>query len=39
MNPVPESNNFPACFHRVTIKGLVVKDGKILLYKEIPQVE
>ena len=29
-----QSKDFPACFHRVTIKGLVVKDGKILLMKE-----
>lgn len=34
MEPVLQSSNFPACFHRVTIKGLVVKDGKILLCKE-----
>ncbi len=34
MPSIPESNNFPACFHRVTIKGLVVKDSKILLVKE-----
>lgn len=29
-----ESEYFPACFHRVTVKALVVKDGKILLLKE-----
>ncbi|MCR4260856.1 MAG: NUDIX hydrolase [Candidatus Colwellbacteria bacterium] len=38
MSSVPKSNNFPACFHRVTIKGLAVKDGKILLFKEAPQL-
>jgi len=30
----PQSKDFPACFHRVAIKGLVVKDGKILFLKE-----
>lgn len=38
MSLIPESKNFPACFHRVTIKGLVVKDGKILLLKESSQL-
>ena len=33
-----QSKYFPACFHRVTIKGLVVKDGKILLLKESPKL-
>jgi 8-oxo-dGTP diphosphatase len=28
------STEFPDCFHRVTIKGLYVKDGKVLLMKE-----
>ncbi|HWH07484.1 MAG TPA: NUDIX hydrolase [Candidatus Paceibacterota bacterium] len=28
------SNQFPACFHRVTIKGLCVRDGKVLLGRE-----
>ena len=32
--PEIQSKDFPPCFHRVTIKGLVVKDGKILLMKE-----
>jgi 8-oxo-dGTP diphosphatase len=31
------SKNFPDSFHRVTIKALVVKDGKILLVKESPE--
>jgi 8-oxo-dGTP diphosphatase len=28
------SKNFPDCFHRVTIKGLCVRDGKVLLVHE-----
>lgn len=28
------STQFPDCFHRVTIKGLCVRDGKILLVRE-----
>jgi 8-oxo-dGTP diphosphatase len=28
------STFFPDCFHRVTIKGLCVKDGKVLLVRE-----
>lgn len=28
------SNSFPDSFHRVTIKGICVRDGKILLMKE-----
>lgn len=28
------SNNFPDSFYRVSVKGLCVKDGKILLVKE-----
>ena len=32
------SNLFPDSFHRVTIKGLFVKDGKILLIKESPKI-
>ena len=38
MDSVPQSKDFPACFHRVTIKGLVVKDEKILLLKESPKL-
>ncbi len=34
MNSIPLSKDFPPCFHRVTIKALIVKDGKILLLKE-----
>jgi len=30
----PASNNFPDCFYRVTIKGLCVRDGKLLLIRE-----
>lgn len=33
-----ESKDFPPCFHRVSVKGLVVKDGKILLLKEAPEL-
>lgn len=33
-NSKKESKHFPACFHRVTVKGLVVQDDKILLLKE-----
>lgn len=33
-NPHPKSSFFPDCFYRVTVKALVVKDGKILLLKE-----
>lgn len=28
------STQFPDCFHRVTIKGLCVRDGKVLLGRE-----
>lgn len=28
------SNNFPDCFYRVTIKGMCVRDGKLLLSRE-----
>ena len=34
MSEVHTSKDFPPSFHRVTIKGLIVKDGKILLFKE-----
>ncbi len=30
----PKSPNFPDCFYRVSVKGLFVKDEKILLFKE-----
>lgn len=36
--PTQKSSHFPDCFHRVTIKDLVVKDGKILLLKESPKL-
>ena len=29
-----ESKDFPASFHRVTIKGLCVRDGKLLMVRE-----
>ena len=29
-----QSSNFPNCFYRVTIKGLSVRDGKLLMIKE-----
>ena len=32
------STSFPDSFHRVTIKGLCVRDGKILLLKESPEI-
>ena len=31
------SNEFPDCFHRVTIKGLCVRDSKVLLVHESPE--
>ena len=32
---MPEKSSFfPDCFHRVTIKGLCVRDGKVLLIQE-----
>jgi 8-oxo-dGTP diphosphatase len=34
MNDVLKSENFPDSFFRVTIKGLCVRDGKVLLLKE-----
>lgn len=34
MNNKEHSKEFPDCFHRVAIKGLCVKDGKILLVRE-----
>lgn len=32
------SKDFPECFHRTVVKGLFVKDGKILLVKEAPDL-
>ena len=34
----PKSNFFPDSFHRVTVKALVVKNGKVLLIKESPEL-
>lgn len=34
MSIVPQSQHFPDSFYRVSVKGLFVKDGKILLLKE-----
>lgn len=34
MELTPKSKNFPDSFFRVSVKGLCVKDGKILLVKE-----
>ena len=34
MNDKLHSKDFPDCFHRVTIKGLCVRDGKVLLARE-----
>jgi 8-oxo-dGTP pyrophosphatase MutT (NUDIX family) len=33
-----KSENFPDCFYRVTVKALVVKDSKILLLRESPEL-
>jgi len=33
-----ESKNFPPSFYRVSVKGLFVKDGKVLLLKEGPSL-
>src|SRR5689334_6345642 len=33
-----KSHYFPDSFYRVSVKGLVVKDGKILLLKESPKL-
>ena len=34
MSPTPQSKYFPDSFYRVSVKGLFVKNGKILLLKE-----
>lgn len=31
---VQKSKNFPDCFYRVTVKGLCVRDGKLLMIRE-----
>jgi hypothetical protein len=28
---IPQSKDFPDAFYRVTVKGVVIRDGKILL--------
>ncbi len=33
-----KSKDFPECFYRTVVKGLFVKDGKILLVKEAPDL-
>ena len=33
-----KSKDFPDCFHRTVVKGLFVKDSKILLAKEAPHL-
>lgn len=38
MSSHPKSQYFPESFHRVTVKALVVKDDKILLIKESPEL-
>ena len=38
MSSHPKSSFFPDSFHRVTVKALVVKDGKIFLIKESPEL-
>lgn len=35
---ITESKDFPACFHRLVVKGLYVRDGKVLLTKEAPHL-
>ena len=37
-NTSMRSKDFPQCFHRTVVKGLFVKDGKILLTKEAPHL-
>lgn len=32
------SKDFPDCFHRLVVKGLYVRDGKVLLTKEAPHL-
>jgi 8-oxo-dGTP diphosphatase len=34
MSNSPKSEDFPDCFYRVSIKGLCVRDGKVLLMRE-----
>lgn len=34
MNNVQQSQKFPDCFYRVTIKGMCVRDGKLLMVRE-----
>lgn len=38
MEHMAQSNDFPDSFYRVTVKGLFVKDGRILLLKESPKI-
>ncbi len=38
MTSIHKSTHFPDSFYRVTIKGLFVKDSKILLLKESPKL-
>ncbi len=35
---VTESKDFPACFHRLVVKALYVRDGKVLMTKEAPHL-
>lgn len=34
-NVIQKSDHFPECFYRVTVKGLIVVDGRVLLMKEV----
>ena len=34
MNRIQISKDFPDCFYRVTVKGLCVRDGKLLMIRE-----
>jgi 8-oxo-dGTP diphosphatase len=38
MSAKQKSQDFPDSFYRVSVKGLVVRDGKILLLKESPKL-
>lgn len=35
---VAQSKDFPACFHRLVVKALYVRDGKVLLTLEAPHL-
>ncbi len=35
MNPSSASTHFPDCFYRVSVKGLCIRDGKVLLIQDL----